>query len=173
MKKYAPQLGTLVDVFSIMDIFIACTDAMLAAGIKQWNYTYPTPEVVKKDILRKELFVIKEADKCMATITINDVQDAQYQAIKWNFDASKVMVIHRLAVHPEAQGKGFGKKLCLLAEKQALLHDFGVIRLDAYSKNTISNRLYERLGYQEAEGYCYFHDNDIPFKCYEKRIIEK
>jgi len=170
MENLRPQLALIEDVDSIMDIFIACTDVMVAAGIDQWNYTYPTHKVVTQDINKKEAYVFKENDKCLATITLNAEQDEQYQTINWSFSSEKVFVIHRLAVHPEAQGRGFGKQLCLLAEQVAKERGHEVIRLDAYSENTISNQLYLRLGYQIADGYCYFHDNDIPFKCFEKKL---
>ncbi len=170
MEKLLPQLALIEDVDSIMDIFIACTDAMVAAGIHQWNYTYPTPKVVTQDIRKQEAYVFKEGEKCLATITLNTDQDKQYENINWSFPSDKVFVIHRLAVHPQAQGRGFGKQLCLLAEQVAQEQGCEVIRLDAYSENTISNQLYLRLGYQIADGYCYFHGNDIPFKCFEKRL---
>ncbi len=158
---------------AIWSIFQACTQAMLAANIKQWDGNYPDLAQIQLDIEQGEAWVIHHEQEPLATITLNAVQDAQYQNIDWTFHPAKVLVIHRLAVHPEAQGRGYARRLCTFAEDYATNHGYGAIRLDAYSENPISNRMYEKLGYRKAEGVCWFHSNQAPFYCYEKQIEQK
>lgn len=164
------QLAQLHEANAIMDIFKSCTKSMLAAGIQQWDGSYPTLSQIKNDIQAKQVYILKENHQIRATITLNEQQDEQYQSVEWLIPAKRVLVIHRLAVHPNAQGKGFGKKLCLFAESYAQNNQYDVIRLDAYSGNPISLALYNKLDYQRANGLCHFHHNPIAFFCYEKAM---
>jgi ribosomal protein S18 acetylase RimI-like enzyme len=158
------------DATRIATLFKLATDAMIATGINQWNYTYPLLEHVMEDIWHQSCFVFKEEGEILATITLDDRQDAQYANIRWQHPGSKALVIHRLAVLPSAQGRKLGKQMCLFAEDFAGKNDFEVIRLDAYSRNPVSLRLYRSLGYYQVNGFCYFHKNPLPFYCFEKKV---
>lgn len=164
------EKAKMEDVEALMTLFRECTEALLSAGIHQWNGSYPTAAIFQKDIESASVFVVKESGKMLATITLNDQQDSQYQTIKWKYPAEKILVIHRLAVSPEAQGRGLGKLLCNFSETFGLENGFEVIRLDAYTGNPVSCGLYENLEYHRAEGFCWFHGNELPFYCYEKRL---
>lgn len=159
------------DINLIAELFKLSTDRMISLGIRQWNYTYPLVGHIEEDVRNGSAFVCMLNGKIAGSISLDTRQDDQYKKIHWHNNSKKVLVIHRLSVHPEFQGFGMGKKLCLFAEKFAL--DFGLdtIRLDAYSLNPVSNQLYISLGYRRANGYCYFHRNVIPFYCYDKKII--
>jgi len=56
--------------------------------------------------------------------------------------------INRLAVHPQVQGQGIGKRL--LAESISHFHQSGLhrITLNTQANNTASRRLYEQFGFQ-------------------------
>lgn len=56
--------------------------------------------------------------------------------------------INRLAVHPQVQGQGVGKRL--LAESISHFHQSGIHRvsLNTQANNTASRRLYEQFGFQ-------------------------
>lgn len=158
------------DIEALMTLFRECTEALLSAGIHQWNGSYPTVAIFQKDIESDSVFVVKENGKMLATITLNDRQDEQYQTIQWKYPSEKVLVIHRLAVSPKSQGRSIGKLLCHFAESFGLENGFAVIRLDAYSDNPVSCGLYEKLDYHRAAGFCWFHGNELPFYCYEKQL---
>lgn len=79
----------------------------------------------------------------------------------------KVLIIHRLAVHPLFQNQGFAKRLMDFAEDYAINENFSSIRLDAYSANEKVLRFYEAREYKKR-GEVYFPDRKLPFYCYEK-----
>ena len=106
------------------------------------------------------------------TITLNSQQDEQYAGINWRHKSNRVLVIHRLAVLPVAQGNGLGRLLCEFAETFARENGFDCIRLDAYQGNPVSGLLYSCLGYLQADGVCWFHGNELPFLCWEKPVRE-
>lgn len=162
--------GSPSDVQNTLKMFVSITDHLLNLGIKQWNYDYPDFETLKNDVVEGSNYIIKDRDQIAASIALNNIQDEQYKQIHWKNRSDAVLVIHRLGVHPNYQGKGLGKKMCLFAESFGRKHQYKFIRLDAYAGNTVSNNLYKSLGYTQANGYCYFHKRSIPFYCFEKRI---
>lgn len=162
--------GTQSDVENTLNMFVAITDLLLDNGVDQWNYDYPNAETLARDVELGHNYVIRVENQIAASIALNDIQDDQYKAIHWKNRDDSVLVIHRLGVHPDFQGKGYGKLMCQFAEDFARKNGFKAIRLDAYSDNIISNTLYEKLGYSRANGYCLFRKKAIPFYCYEKKI---
>jgi GNAT superfamily N-acetyltransferase len=153
----------------ILECFKRCTQRLLEIGIDQWDYSYPSLKDINADIQAGTCFIIINPAG-IACITINQIQDPQYEKIRWRYLAPHVFVIHRLAVDPALAGRGFGKELCLFAEDHVKKMDGSVLRLDTYTKNPISNRLYTSLEYDVADGFCYFHGIKTPFICYEKKL---
>ncbi|MNN72431.1 putative acetyltransferase [compost metagenome] len=78
--------------------------------------------------------------------------------------------MHRLAVHPEVQGKGIARKLIAFAEEYARQSGYSSIRLDTYSKNTRALALYPSLGY-ERRGEVFFPHRAVSFPVFEKVLI--
>ena len=148
--------GQLSDVENTLQMFVAITDALLENGVDQWNYDYPDTETLTNDVEDGSNYVIRGKDKILASIALNEIQDEQYRKIHWKCRNESVLVIHRLGVHPKAQGMGLGKKMCRFAEDYAQRNGYKRIRLDAYSRYPVSKRLYLSLGYHQANGYCYF-----------------
>jgi ribosomal protein S18 acetylase RimI-like enzyme len=72
-----------------------------------------------------------------------------------------------MAVHPNHQGKGIGKKLLKFAEDYARNQGFSSIRLDVYTENPSAVSLYEKAGYKE-KGEVTFPFRKVPYKCFEK-----
>lgn len=165
------EKSTIEDLGSTLKLFIKVTDKMLANNIDQWNYDYPDKKTITKDILSGNHYVIRDKGAVVGTIVLDDNQDDQYRNVHWSTRNSRILVIHRLGVHPDYQGQGIGKRLCLFAEEFGRNHNFKAIRLDAYSGNDSSNRLYKGLGYSRVNGLCYFRKKVIPFYCYDKVLI--
>ncbi len=165
-KTILSQVGDLDDIF---EIFKLSTDRLIEQGIEQWDYSYPTQIDIKKDIESQESYINLYGNKIVGTICLNEKQDPQYENIDWKLNG-KILVIHRLAVHPNHYGHGIGRQLSEFAIQFAKDFNYDAIRLDAYSKNPYSNKLYESLGFTKAEGFCYFHSSKIPFNCWEFKV---
>jgi ribosomal protein S18 acetylase RimI-like enzyme len=151
------------------DILDACRNHMNLHGIPQWNEHYPKILNVQNDIQKQEGFGYFSDDKLVGIIVLNDFQDAEYLEIEWRFPNEKVGVIHRLAVHPDFQGKGIAGQLMRFAEKQFSKQGYRSIRLDAFTKNPSALAMYDKMGY-ERRGQVYFPYRAIPFWCYEKKL---
>lgn len=142
---------------------------MESQGIYQWNEYYPTPEIFTADIKSESLYVLVDNDHCLGIISINEEQSPEYQQLDWSVEAEKVLVIHRLAVHPNRQKQGIGRQLMDFAENYASAKGYPSIRLDAYSGNPRALKFYQYRGYKKV-GQLFFPKRDLPFYCYEKAI---
>lgn len=98
------------DLSGILDIISKCIRHMESQGIYQWGEFYPNSDVIKNDIKKEDSYVLKDNGKCLAYVAINEEQSTEYSQINWLTDGRKVLVIHRLSVHPELQGRGTAKK---------------------------------------------------------------
>ena len=102
-------------------------------------------------------------------MVLSEDQEEQYRHIEWKFNGSKVLVIHRLVIHPELQKQGFAKKLLDFAETYAQINGFTSIRLDVFSENKSTLALYQRRDYK-IRGQIYFPGRTSPFHGMEKQI---
>ena len=135
-------------------------------GIHQWDEIYPSRELISSDIAEGCLFAARIEEKIAGIFVLNEHQSPQYQSITWVDNVGKVLVVHRLCVSPAFQGQGIAKEMMRFAEKYAVKNKYSSIRLDALSKNPISNGLYHALGYQRR-GNVSFIRGRINY-CYEK-----
>jgi ribosomal protein S18 acetylase RimI-like enzyme len=96
--------------------------------------------------------------------------DDFYRKIKWKVKSENSLYVHRLAINPKFQGRGFAKFMMNYIEHIAEKSKAFSIRLDTFSLNEKNNNLYYKLGYSKL-GQIYFRDqSDMPFNCYEKLL---
>lgn len=155
------------EIPQILRLTKACAQHMIGNGIFQWNKHYPSKAAFLKDVKRKELFVLEHHSMIQGCIAISSFMDEEYAPVEWLTPNDNNLYIHRLAVHPELQGKGKARLLMDAAEQKAAEEKYTSIRLDTFSKNERNRRFYEARGYQKL-GAIYFPKQSIyPFYCYE------
>jgi hypothetical protein len=64
---------------AIYNILDACRTDMLNRGIQQWDETYPTLEMVKKDISTGGMYTIIQDDELIGAIVMDEKQSPQYE----------------------------------------------------------------------------------------------
>ncbi|BAO75453.1 putative acetyltransferase [Winogradskyella sp. PG-2] len=150
-----------------MHITKACAKTMIANGIYQWNTHYPNPAAFENDIKRDELYVLEIDGQVKGTIVISTLMDEEYVPIKWLTENENNIYIHRLAIHPELQGKGFAQQLMDFAEQFAIENNYRSIRLDTFSQNKRNQKFYELRGYKQLGDIYFPKQSEYPFHCYE------
>ncbi|WP_250433505.1 GNAT family N-acetyltransferase [Hanstruepera flava] len=159
--------ATNLDIDTILDITNACALFMIKNGIYQWNASYPNRKVFEKDVSRGELYVLENHDDIVGCIVISTYMDEEYHAVKWLTESNNSFYIHRLAILPKHQGKGFAQQLMSFAEKLAIENSYNSIRLDTFSQNIRNQKFYELRGYKKLGEIFFLKQSKYPFYCYE------
>lgn len=159
--------ATLKDIERIIKITKACASFMIAKDIYQWNEHYPNKATFKNDVSRRELYVIEDGKTLVGCVVISSLMDDEYAPVSWLTDSDNNIYIHRLAVHPKYQGKGYAKKLMDFAEHFAKENNYTSIRLDTFSQNKRNQKFYELRGYKRLGNIYFPKQSTHPFYCYE------
>ncbi|WP_151736655.1 GNAT family N-acetyltransferase ['Paenibacillus yunnanensis' Narsing Rao et al. 2020] len=157
------------EIAEIMELIAACVQVMQAGGSDQWDETYPNQEILLADIAAGTLYAYFLDGAVAGILVLDEHQSEQYREIQWPQNEGTYLVMHRLAVHPEAQGKGIARKLITFAEQLARKKGYTGIRLDTYSKNTPALALYKGMGY-ELRGEVKVSGRTAGFPVFEKRF---
>jgi ribosomal protein S18 acetylase RimI-like enzyme len=151
------------DLKAIMNLIRSCANHMEAKEIHQWDEIYPDESTIKNDIDKLQLYLLEDAEHVCGIIAMNEDQQPEYKNVSWKFPG-KTLVVHRLAIEPSCQRKGYARMLMQFAHKLAKERHYENIRLDAFIHNPAAVALYEKLGYRKA-GILTFRKGD--FFCFE------
>ncbi|WP_347175554.1 GNAT family N-acetyltransferase [Polaribacter sp. SLMDC-22] len=164
------EKGQLSNLEKLFQIYLNGKIDLENNGIYQWTDNYPTISIIENDLKKDVLYTLKNNGKIIGAINISEEQETEYELIKWEFDNSKVLVIHRLVIDPKYQKKGYAQKLMEFAENFAKENNYTSIRLDAYSQNIRVIEFYKKRNYF-IRGNVNFPEREYPFHCMEKDII--
>ena len=159
--------GTFRDIDTIMAMTKACAKHMISKGIYQWNEHYPHRDAFIRDVKRNELFVLEITNEIMGSLVISTLMDPEYHPVDWLTDNENNIYIHRLAIHPDVQGKGYAQQLMDFAEAYAIENNYTSIRLDTFSQNKRNQNFYEIRGYKRLGDVYFPKQSEYPFHCYE------
>ncbi|MGB2171225.1 MAG: GNAT family N-acetyltransferase [Flavobacteriaceae bacterium] len=163
--------ATLEDVARMKIITEACAQHMIAQGIYQWNENYPSREIFEKDVKKETVYVYVKQGVVTACVVFSFEKDTFYSTVDWLTQDKKQLYVHRLAVHPDAQGKGIARKLMAYGEAYAKANACLSVRLDTFSLNPRNNRFYKARNYIAVGEIFFKHKSPHPFYCYEKILV--
>jgi GNAT superfamily N-acetyltransferase len=158
------------DLPRLAELLGTCVADMRARGIDQWDDVYPTPANLEADVAAGTLFVGAAPGHPVAGAFVLDARaEPEYAAVAWRVDpaGAPVRFVHRLMVHPAVQRRGVARRLMAFAEQAARRAGCRALRLDAFTGNAPSLRLYEGLGYADV-GPVRFRKG--LFRCLEKDL---
>ena len=161
------RIATPTDIDTLLNITKACAKQMINNNIFQWNEHYPNKKAFENDVQRNELYVLEIDLEIIGCIVISTHMDEEYKPIKWLTKNKNNLYIHRVAVHPKYQGKGYAQKLMSYAERFGKNNGYLSIRLDTFSQNTRNQKFYEKRGYKKLGSIYFPKQSEHPFYCYE------
>lgn len=144
--------ATLHDLEEIYSLVSRAVDVMISHNILQWDELYPAKEDFREDINNNHLYVGLAHGRIAVVYALNQECEQEYQNGCWKYPDKPYYVVHRLCVHPDLQHRGIAKHTLLYIEAELLQKDTHAIRLDAFSNNPFSLRLYHSLHYSRV-GY--------------------
>lgn len=158
----------VLDLEKLYSITKSCAKQMIAKGIFQWNENYPSKEILQKDIELQQIWKLEEKGTIIGVIVLTEIEDKEYQDVKWLTRNNNNLYIHRLAIKPEYQRKGYAQELMNFAENYALQNNYNSIRLDTFSKNKRNQKFYKKRNYKKLGNIYFCNQSEFPFYCYEK-----
>ncbi|HEY9168394.1 MAG TPA: GNAT family N-acetyltransferase [Lutibacter sp.] len=158
------------DLEQLFSVVKSCGKHLIEQGIFQWNEKYPSKEVLLEDIKLQQLWKLETENTIVGLIVLTEFEESAYQQVKWLTESDRNIYIHRLAVDPKFQGKGYAQKLMDFSEKYAKEKGYNSIRLDTFSQNKRNQHFYEQRNYVKLESIYFPNQSEFPFYCYEKRI---
>lgn len=159
--------GAWTDIDNIIRLTKACAVDMISKNIFQWNEFYPSKEAFLKDVKRDELYILELENNIIGCVVISTLMDDEYLPISWLSQNDNNIYIHRLAIHPKHQKKGYAKKLMNYAEAYAKENNYVSVRLDTFSQNKRNQKFYESRGYKRLGDIFFPKQSNHPFYCYE------
>lgn len=145
----------------------ACGAHLRAQGIDQWDENYPDAESLKADLSSRNLFIHKEDGIITGCVVLNETQDEAYSTVTWKNETPPFLVVHRLAVHPDYQGRGIARKLMDFSEDLAQRSGYKSIRLDTYSQNARNLKFYANRGYDNRGKVWLPYKKEFQYVCFE------
>ena len=164
--------ATQKDLIRVKKITEVCAEKMIKQNIYQWNKYYPSLHVLEKDIQEENLLVIEIKGTVWGCIMFSEEKDPVYNTIDWLTPDNSNIYVHRLAIHPNKQGQGYGFRLMNFVEKQAANTQIESIRLDTFSQNPRNIKFYSKRGYKKLGDVYFLNQSPFPFHCFEK-VLER
>ena len=144
MNYCKADISQLEEIFSV---YSAAIETMEKADIHQWDEIYPTKEDIAQDIQKEQMYIGKKGQNITVCFTLSEEYDEEYKNGDWKWPDSKFIVIHRLCVNPVFQNRGIASKTMKFIEKLSKSADYDSIRLDCFTENPYSRKLYDKAGY--------------------------
>lgn len=162
------SLGLPHEIDAIIALTKRCGKHMRDNGIDQWDENYPDYANIEHDLKTETLFTYRDDETIIGIVVLNESQDEEYEEINWLTNSSaRSLVVHRLAVDPDHQGKGIARKLMDHAENYARQNQYDSIRLDTFSQNPRNQRFYNNRGYTDLGSVYLKYKKEHPYYCYE------
>lgn len=161
--------GNLDDFNDIMQIINKARGKLAASGSPQWSdEDSPREQEIKKEIEKGNNYLFTINNEIVGTAIVTDEEEQVYSSISygdWDSSQGSYGTIHKFAINPDINGKGYGKiflKLLLLVCKEKGIFE---VRIDTYPKNrTMQNVILSagfvfkgiiRLPFVNGERYAY------------------
>lgn len=156
------------NLLEIMFIYKLNAEDLISKGFTHWNSAYPSYAKVRNNVLNGQVYLLRKERGTVGVITLNNEQDSTYKNLTWKGNEN-ALVIHRIAVVPFFQRRGYGTELLEFAEQFAKENNFQSIRLDTYTKNQTTEEFFSKRGYTKVGEIAHSQDLNL-YTCYEKIV---
>ena len=131
----------------VFSVFSAAVINMEKQGIHQWDEIYPDKATIADDINRNLMYIGMIDKKIAVCFVLSEECDEEYKNGKWQWPDARFCVIHRLCVSPDFQNRGIAAETLKYIEMLCKSQGYDSIRLDCFTENPFSRKLYDKAGY--------------------------
>lgn len=166
------EKANIKDVDRIMQILSDARSRIGRLGIDQWQYGYPTRDIVIEDVNLHRSFLAKDDEGAIcAVFTMLDDGEPTYEKIfdgNWLAEGKPYIAVHRIAVAGDKLKQGVGSAVMSGVEAHAKEIGYAGVRIDTHEGNVPMRGLLEKLGYKMC-GTIYLSDGQARL-AYEKLV---
>ena len=158
------------DIDRIMQIIADARESIGRLGIDQWQYGYPTRDIVKEDIALERSFVALENGEICATFALMLHGEPTYKKIycgAWLSDG-EYLALHRIAIDSCHRGKGIAEQIIAFLGEFANENGYSSIRVDTHQGNIPMRKMLEKNGFEYC-GTIHLLDGELRV-AYEKLV---
>ena len=142
--------ANLDEIEKCWDVVCAARNNMIAIGRHQWTPEYPNREIISSDIHNGNGFVLKVEDEIVAYGAVFINGEPQYEHLDGTWlSVGDYVVIHRLAVNPVHERKGYARRFFAETEAWTLNQGINSLKVDTNYDNV------GMLALMAADGYKY------------------
>ncbi len=164
--------SNIKDVDIIMQILSDARGRIGRLGIDQWQYGYPSRDIVVEDVnLHRSFVAIDDDNEICAVFTVIDDGEPTYDKIydgEWIAEGKPYIAVHRIAVAGNKLKRGMASFVMQEMEKHAKEIGYASVRIDTHIGNLPMRGMLEKNGYKCC-GTIYLTDGES--RCaYEKLV---
>ncbi len=146
------RLAEKKDIDKIMQILAEARESIGRLGIDQWQYGYPSRDIVKEDIALSRSFVVLDGEDICATFAMRFNGEPTYKKIycgAWLGDGDYI-ALHKIAIDDLHRGKGVSREIVSFLGDYARENGYTSIRVDTHEGNAPMRKMLEKNGFE----YC-------------------
>lgn len=112
---------------------------------------YPVYQTALTAAENKELYIMEKQGTILGAAIFNHRQVDVYAGAPWQYDApeDQVLVMHTLAIDPDAKRQGLGTRFEQFYENLAKKMGCPYLRIDTNARNLTARTFYQKLGFRE------------------------
>lgn len=167
MKIIQANNGHLIE---IMYLLRQCVDDFETNGQNQWDESDYSLQTLKSDIENKSLFIVKNNNISIATISLGKAIDNSSTNIFFSPNQESILSVALITIVPFWQRNGIGKMLIEFAEKYAIENGYSGMQINLSSNNTKAINFFNAVGFKKAKSYVN-HLNNQQYLCFEKQLV--
>ena len=140
---YSLSLAKIEDIDEIMTLY----QSVIKTTFTTWDDNYPSQELLKEDISKNSLYVLKLHNEIVA-VSFFGTKDNDDE--RWLFPLSKPMSVARICVSPNHQGKGIGTTFMKNLVDLAKIQGADGMHFHVCTKNPSAIKMYEKAGFKNT-----------------------
>ena len=171
MANIRPSTKRDLDV--IMCIIGEARETIGRLGIDQWQYGYPTRDIMKADVIHGRSYVVEDEDGICAVFSLIEDGEPTYRKIysgHWLSEGQSYLALHRIAIRVNKRGQGIAGQIIEYIADKARREDYATIRVDTHHGNIPMRKMLEKNGFLYT-GIIYLSNGEERV-AYEKPIAE-
>ena len=135
---------------------------------------YPSDSFLQESLSNGELFTLRNRDRLYGCVVLNSQCNEGYADVPWSLNcaAEEILIPHALAISPEQQGNGIGKKLVEEILQYAKSENKKAVRLDILGTNIVAEKLYTKCGFLFVQAKTMFYEDTgwTEYKMFERNL---